>query len=393
MQLLNQGAMTFIFLLGGVLASAAGFVLVVLYKRAIGRYMRSVIAPGHASYPDNHPRQEPLSQLTYATESADQAPRALSPAFAKFPSIYRCAAIYSAAGLVFGISATCLLFAFSGTEFRPLRTACVAWLYAWPIVLTLNLLWTGDRRQHLVVITLYAAVIALFCFWSIFNGSRPSSIGSVTFPAFANPILLWAMFDAPSIFLLLFLNRTVRAVGTVLLIFGTLVSLGWYLATFSLGTSVGLGFANWVLGATEIGAGTLWRGVNTAGLVMGALLGWLVVGWVAKAYAARRFSDQMLIVDTIWFLQALMLCDSLANEAAAWGAVGLLAFAAYKAVTVVGFRVFVANTDQRPIRLLLLRVFGCQPAHEPPNGPDRRALASSREYPAYRCAGFGGADY
>lgn len=91
---------------------------------------------------------------------------------------------------------------------------------------------------------------------------------------------------------------------------------------------------------------------------MGAVLGWLVIGRVADAYAARRFSEQMLIVDSIWFLQALLLCSDLAFEAGYWGAAGLLPFVAYKIVAVVGFRVLSSRLDRQPLRLLLLRVFG-----------------------------------
>jgi hypothetical protein len=61
-------------------------------------------------------------------------------------------------------------------------------------------------------------------------------------------------------------------------------------------------------------------GVTGAGLAVGALVGWLVIGRVADGYVARRFSDQMLIVDSIWSLQTLMLCSSLAFEVGYWGA-------------------------------------------------------------------------
>src|SRR4029077_8195148 len=137
--------------------------------------------------------------------------------------------------------------------FLPLRAACVAWAYAWPVVLTLNLLWSSERRRQLTVVTLYAGVIGLFCVWSVCTDSVPTSIATVSFPAFANPILLWGIFAVPSLFLLLFLNRTVRAVGPVLLIFGSLVFLGWQIAMVCLGTSVGMQTAQRVFASTNIG--------------------------------------------------------------------------------------------------------------------------------------------
>jgi hypothetical protein len=66
----------------------------------------------------------------------------------------------------------------------------------------------------------------------------------------------------------------------------------------------------------------------------------------------------MLIIDSIWFLQSLMLCSSIGSEAGYWAVAGLAAFAAYKTTTVLGFRFFSSGLERQPQRLLLLRVFG-----------------------------------
>jgi hypothetical protein len=358
MELLNQGRITATVLFGGALAFVLGFILLVLYKRTLDRHMRTVAAGGNAVDHDDYPRHKPTPPLTYKVEQLGRTERIRSPVPAPFDSTLGFAAVYSLAGLVFAIVATVLLFACSGIQFLPLRTVCVVWAYAWPIVITLNLLWSSDRRRQLGVVTVYIGAIALLCLLSAFSGSRPSTVATITFPALTNPILLWGMFAAPSLFLLLFLNRTVRAVGPVLLIFGSLVFLGWQIATVLLGTSVGMQAVGWVFASTAIGAEPLWRAVNGAGLAIGAVLGWLVIGRVADAYAARRFSEQMLIVDTIWFLQALMLCSDLGAEVGYWGVAGLFPFAAYKIATILGFRALSAKLERQPLRLLLLRVFG-----------------------------------
>ena len=201
MQLLSHGAVIAILLFAGVLASVLGLVLLVLYKRTIGRHMQRVVAVGQIGNQDDCPRQKPLSQLTYSIEHPGRTKGAGQPVSASFDSTFGCAAIYLVAALIFGIVATCLLFTFSDIQFLPLRTACVVWAYAWPIVLTLNLLWSSDRRRQLTVIAVYTGVIALFCLWSVLTDSRPSSIATMTFPAFANPILVWAIYAAPSVFL------------------------------------------------------------------------------------------------------------------------------------------------------------------------------------------------
>lgn len=85
-----------------------------------------------------------------------------------------------------------------------------------------------------------------FCLWSGFSDARPNSVATVTFPAFATPILLWATFAVPSLFPLLFLNRTVRAIGPVLLMFGSVVFVGWSIAIVRLGMLIGMRTAQWV---------------------------------------------------------------------------------------------------------------------------------------------------
>jgi hypothetical protein len=162
---------------------------------------------------NNSPRCKPRSHLTYSIELPGRAEGAEQPISASFDLTLGASAIYTIAGLIFAIVATGLLFACSGIQFLPLRTVGVAWAYAWPIVLALNLLWSSDRRRQLAVVAVYIGVIAVLCMMSAFGGSRPSTIATIAFPAFANPILLWGIFAGPSVFLLLFqaVGKRVRA--------------------------------------------------------------------------------------------------------------------------------------------------------------------------------------
>ena len=137
MQLLNQGTIAAILLFGGALAFVLGLVLLLLYKRSLGRHMRRVAAAGTAADQENPPRHKPSLPLAHSIEHLTRTqPGQPVP----FDSTLVSGAIYAAAGLIFAIVATFLLFVFSGIQFLPLRTACVVWAYAWPIVLTLNLL-------------------------------------------------------------------------------------------------------------------------------------------------------------------------------------------------------------------------------------------------------------
>src|SRR4029077_18998257 len=197
--LLNQGAIMAIVLFGGTLAFVLGVVLIALYKRTVRRYMRRAVAVGQIGDKNNSPRRKPQSHLTYSIELPGRAEGAEQPVSASFDLTLGASAIYSIAGLIFAIVATALLFACSGIQFLPLRTVGVAWAYAWPIVLALNLLWSSDKQRQLAVVAVYIGVIAVLSLVSAFSGSRPSTIATIGFPAFANPILLWGIFAGPSV--------------------------------------------------------------------------------------------------------------------------------------------------------------------------------------------------
>jgi hypothetical protein len=73
---------------------------------------------------------------------------------------------------------------------------------------------------------------------------------------------------------------------------------------------------------------------------------------------AKWLSDQSLVVDTLWLVQAFMLCTSLLEDWGGAGWVGLAAFGLHKVVTLVGLRPATRTARRaRPLRLLLLRVF------------------------------------
>ena len=79
---------------------------------------------------------------------------------------------------------------------------------------------SGDRRRQAVVVAVYTAALGLLCLWvGTQTQSVATNMGGFEFPPFLNPVLFWALTAAPSVYLLLFANRKVRAVGPVVLAF------------------------------------------------------------------------------------------------------------------------------------------------------------------------------
>ena len=145
--------------------------------------------------------------------------------------LWRHAVAHSVAGLAFAAVATVLLLRFGGMEFLPLRTAVVLWAHAWPTVLILGLLVGRDRRLQALIVLGYLGVLAIICAVAELRGTPPLPMFGVTVPGFVQPAIIWLLNAAPSVFLLLFLNRTIRSIGPLVLLFVFVMLLGSHAAT------------------------------------------------------------------------------------------------------------------------------------------------------------------
>jgi len=140
--------------------------------------------------------------------------------------------------------------------------------------------------------------------------------GNASLPAWSGetPIRLlhkWNLFNlAPTLLLVTFLNRRVRAVAPLVLSFMTIVSagvLGILSAAFMYQeTSVAaIAFASETLGVSVIAAliGYFLLLSAVAGLLCG-VLGWWLLIWMRSAYQCKAVSDQSLAVDALWLVFA-----------------------------------------------------------------------------------------
>jgi hypothetical protein len=363
----QPGFVAFHLLLAGALTLVLGLVLLVLYRRAVARLMR--LSSRSASVADVVPsdRQPAAPAVPLAIEILDAGPasggrRPLSPTFrGARAAMARAAGVYALGGGVFAAIGTLLHLGFGTFGVLPMRVFVWFWVLAWPTVVTLALLWGPDRRRQATILAAYLGALVLAGLYLEFatdTGVLEPAPG-VRLPAVLQPLFLWGLLAAPGAFLLLFLNRRVRAIGPVLLAFMIVAAFGVGVAVLAMDHAP----VQRALAVVAVTAGipieALFWGVQLVGLIVFAVPAWLVARALSRGYQWKQTSDQALVFDAIWLLATLWLCSGLIREAGWWGWSGLAGFAGYKLVTVAGLRPLAARAYRRPMaRLLLLRVFG-----------------------------------
>ncbi|MGH7851884.1 MAG: hypothetical protein ACREP3_00465, partial [Candidatus Binatia bacterium] len=226
----------------------------------------------------------------------------------------------------------------------------LTWTNAWPVVLTTNLVATVTRRGRMIVLAVYLlAGVALSV--PLLNRSPDLTIIQLAY--------LW--FNAnliPSLLLLFFLNRRIRAVGPLVLIFMIVGAMGATLLVSVAGNNPKLlrAIANFTHSIGLGAAGTVW-GLHLLGFALFAIAGWVVLDSLRQMYERKYLSDQSVTVDTTWLTFGIVNSMGLVFQGARWILSGLVAFAAFKIIAALGFSLLRARRHPAAPRLLLLRVF------------------------------------
>lgn len=356
--------------LAGALTLIAGWAVLWRYRRRIAQLMMlsargSAITPAPADEGLPLPAAAPMPPAGDAAAVAAQAAGALRHA----------ARVQVAAGLAFGVAAAWLQLRADDTEPTVLRMTVMSWTWAWPTVLALGLIWDGDRRRRLAWAAYFTGLL-LLCTVIALGDIPPKAFLGVTVPPFLQGLMFWALSLSYSPFLLLFLNRAVRSIGPALLAMMLVATLGGMLAMVAASTPAGMAAVGSVIFGLGLGAGAALPAAMLASMPVAAPLAWWLGRRSRAAYAAKRLSDQSLIIDTLWGFQAVVLAFELTLSIGPAGALGLGVFALHKAITLAGMAPAVrAARRRRPLRLLLLRVFTRR---------DRRGRRQSRRADAER---------
>lgn len=354
------GQLPAILILGALLALPTSLVLLWLYRRAVLRSMRGG-APGLPSLPASAPPAPPsppttrqdLAIISYGRDSkAGFEPEAQSLYAQLARGRHRAAAAYALGGLTFALVMAVAFLVATGIGFAPFRFLFLFWNYAWPVVFTTTLA-LGSRLRTMIWTT--AGYVLVF--------AGLAAIGVARSPEFdwSQAALSWVIHNAPpSVLLLFFLNRRVRAVGPLVLVFMVLAVTGALVLVSVTGSSDFLLRAAVTVGsALGLGASGVFVGLHLLGFLLLGIAGWLALLWIRGRYERKQVSDESITFDAIWLLFGIVQSIGLAFEGAGWVLSGLAAFAAYKLVTTLGLSALVGRSvrDAPNARLLLLRVF------------------------------------
>jgi hypothetical protein len=177
----------------------------------------------------------------------------------------------------------------------------------------------------------------------------------------AELLYFWLDVNAPpTILLLIFLNRRIRAVGPLVLVFMLLGVAGASLVVTLIGNNLKVLRAvsdfSYSIG---LGATATLISLHLIGFAVFAIVAWLILGSLRRLYEKKYLSEHSITVDTMWLLFGIANSIGLVFEGRIWILSGIAAFIVYKVVGASLFRVLRVQrrAKMNSPRLLFLRVF------------------------------------
>ncbi len=342
------GMLPFVVLVAAALSLPVCWLLLRLYRATVLKEMdaRAGAAAPAAAPAQRTPPASPLciTELEHSLKSDAQSLRQA----ARGP--WTSAAVYACAGLAYAAVMTAgWLLATRDTALVWTKLTLLFLTYYWPAVLTVLLVAAYDRARRWQLLGVYFGLLAALMAVAV---ARNPDLTPLQLP------LLWVLMNgAESILLLTFLLRPIRAVGPLVLVFLLTVAIGSQTVVSvaaadqsALRAIAGFGFALG-LGGTQV-----FYAMILLGIALFAALGWPLLGWFGRRYERKMFSDESIMIDSLFLLFGVVQSIGLAFEAPLWILTGLVAFAAFKSVALLGFRA-VRDSHRSPETLLLLRVF------------------------------------
>src|ERR1051325_10726954 len=319
------GQLFFILAVSAILALMASYVLLRLYRRAVIKSMRRVggseiLQPkGYLPpEPPHQPHEAPLNFNWILRRAANASPAA--GVLYRSSIRRRCLAafVHVIAGCCFAAVMTAAFLLAGKLAFSPFRFLYITWANAWPILIAIDLA-VGFRRGKWIGFVIYFLI-----------GGILGSISLAKSPNLKLAELLYFWLDVnapPTILLLIFLNRWIRAVGPLVLV---VMLLGVTGATFFV-TLIGNHFkllkvlSDFTYSIGLSATGTV-IALHLLGFAAFAIVAWLILGSLRRLYEKKYLSEHSITVDAMWLLFGTVNSIGLVFEGRLWIFSGLAAF-------------------------------------------------------------------
>ncbi len=353
------GQLSFILIVSTLLALVASYLLLRLYRRAVIRSMllrsRSEILQTRGYLPsetDHRSNDAPLG-FNFITWTAARGNRAATALYRRANRRkWLTAFIHIIAGCCFAAAMTAAFLTAGKMDFLPFRFMYLTWVNSWPVLIAVDLAVGLSRRGKLIGAVIYFLIGGVL--GAVLLAKSPGQpVGQLLY--------LWLEFNAvPTVLLLVFLNRRIRALGPLVLVFMILSVTGAsFVVTLTGNNQKLLRAVSDFSYSIGLGARATMVALHLIGFAAFAVLGWLILGLLRRLYEKKIISESSINVDAMWLLFGIVNSIGLVFEGRVWIFSGLAAFALYKLVAAALFRALGVARRARPRgpRLLFLRVF------------------------------------
>jgi hypothetical protein len=353
-RLITTGMLPVVILASAVLTAPISLFLLRWYRRAVLRAMAEQTGtPPTAAVQTEQAAGNSGTLQVRLIDAGSMDATATPPAYRRaLASLASATTVYGIAGLSYALVMTGAWLVFTSQDGVILtRTLWLFWCYAWPTTLAVAMVAAISRGQRVAVGAAYFAVLSVVAVFGLVRNSELSVGQLVTF---------WLLTNAPPTLLLLaFLHRRLRAVGPLVLAFMVTAVIGSQILLSAVGSGeAGMRAAVAVGSLVGFGGTETFYALMALGFAIFAVAGWWLLKWIGRRYEQRRISDQSLTLDAMWILFGVEQAISMAFEGWLWVFTGIVAFVACKVVATVGFMLIrPGHSGVRSPTLLLLRVF------------------------------------